>query len=257
MEEKIEGWNPTCNRFVAFLDIIGFKDMVLRNSHLEVYNILKSFQPTIQKIEEHAKSFLDGKAIIINEEGKEDKSPIVRSVLFSDSIILISNGDSLLSASYMFLHVGQILYDALIKRIPMKGAIAYGEQTADFEKSLHFGRPLVDAFELQDELQLYGVVLHHTVENYLIKSQNLERSENNYLSKYPVFRYPVPMKKAKITHHVIDWLVFCKDNIEPIELVHELYNNVSGTPRMYVDNTLEFVRWLIDRRIERYQQKKA
>jgi hypothetical protein len=32
--------------------------------------------------------------------------------------------------------------------------------TLDYEKSIFFGQPLVDAFLLQDELKFYGIVVH-------------------------------------------------------------------------------------------------
>jgi len=33
-------WNLTDKRFVCFLDIMGFKDLVMRNSHDEIYKML-------------------------------------------------------------------------------------------------------------------------------------------------------------------------------------------------------------------------
>ena len=92
---------------------------------------------------------------------------VIRTVFFSDSILLISSDDSADSATQLIYHVANMLRNALIAGIPLKGAIAHGEQTADFDKSLHFGQPLIDAHKLQDELYLYGVVLHHSAEQHI------------------------------------------------------------------------------------------
>ncbi|MBM3157368.1 MAG: hypothetical protein FJ004_08815 [Chloroflexi bacterium] len=121
----------------------------------------------------------------------------------------------------------------------MKGAIAYGEQTADFDTSLHFGRPLVDAYKLQNELLLYTVVLHHTMEQYLIEKAIMQKLEGN-----DIFKYPTPLKEGKITHYVVDWSPFVDANDDLKSALSQLYGSVSGSPRRYVDNTIEFVRWL-------------
>ena len=39
--EPYAKWEVTTNRFVAFLDILNFDQMVVRNTHQETYNILK------------------------------------------------------------------------------------------------------------------------------------------------------------------------------------------------------------------------
>ena len=38
--KKIDIWIPQCNRFVAFIDILGFKDRVMRSSISEVSELL-------------------------------------------------------------------------------------------------------------------------------------------------------------------------------------------------------------------------
>lgn len=249
MEKEMSAWNTTCKRFVAFLDIMGFKDMVFRNNHQEVYELLKSFQPTIGEIEEHARQILSGK-LALNIEGTSRHRSIIRPILFSDSIILISNDDSLLSAFYLLNRARWLLYQAIVKGIPLKGAIAYGEQTADFDKSLHFGRPLIDAFELQNDLLLYGVILHHTMEKSLI-----EIDKNEVIRTALLHNCHVDMKNGKITHYILDWIPFCAEKENPINLVSEMYKSVSGTPRIYVDNTLKYVRKVTKQKAELKQKK--
>jgi hypothetical protein len=252
MAKEVIKWNPTCKRFVAFIDIMGFREMVLRRSHKEVRTLLESFQPTIGEIEEHAKKVLSASRQKARKTNRE--KTVVRVVSFSDSIILVSSDDSEDSAFDIFFEVEWILREAIIKGIPMKGVISYGEQTANFEKSLHFGRPLIDAFELQNELLLYGVILHHTMEKHLIGSDNLEVFKN-----FDIFKYSVPMKSGKIIHYILDWTwkPEHENDMDLIDVVSQLYQNVSGNARLYVDNTLEFVRWLAARKLELKEKKEA
>lgn len=225
MVKEYTKWKNTCKRFVAFLDIMGFKELVLRNSHEDVYKTLKSFRDSIDEVEQSA---------ITNEKNT------VKVIIFSDSIILVSVDDLAESANDMLFHVSAVFFKAFEQGIPMKGAIAYGEQTADFDNSLHFGGPLIDAYELQDELLLYGVVLHHTMEKRLIELEMIENCKGA-----DIFKYPVPMKSGEINHYLVSWDWFEKKE-EAVKTVSAFYNNVSGNPRKYIDNTLDFTNWLFD-----------
>jgi len=242
MAKKIKKWNPTCKRFVAFLDIMGFRDMVFRESHTYVKKILTSFYPAVEAIEW---------AYGIKVKDRKVKTN-TKPIIFSDSIILVSRDNSVDSIFDIIVDVGWVISNAVIEKIPMKGAIAYGEQTADFKKSLHFGRPLIDAYELQDELLFYGVVLHHTMEKQLIVKRVLEKYVNNLLVKYPV-----PMKSGKINHYALDWISDTLNEEKVIKALPEFSCLVSGSPRQYVDNTLDFVRWITEKKAELKQKKET
>ena len=236
MPKKKEQWNPTCERFVAFLDIMGFRDMVVGSTHQSVYQILKSFRPTIDPIEYAAKRTLARKGVKTSNGEIYYFKSIVRPIVFSDSIILITADDSEDGAYEMFFNIEWVIRNAIRQGIPIKGAIAHGKQTADFNKSLHFGKPLIYAYELQNELLLYGAVLHHSMEKRLVDIGKIQLFDS-----LDIYRYPVPMKSGKINHYIVDWI---GDSKNSCELVSNLYNSVSGKPRKYVDNTIEFLKWL-------------
>ncbi len=248
MEEETK-WNDTCDRFVAFLDIMGFKDRVFREEHEDVKKMLLSLRKPISTIEENVKNPLIQQ--VLKSQDKDDvitHPSIVYPVTFSDSIILISDDASDISAMFLFSYVSWILQVAFEKRIPMKGAIAYGEMTSDQGNSLYFGEPLIDAFELQKELKLYGVILHHTCQQRINKICSFDSKG--------VYKYLVPMKSGKITHYLVDWTPNFKDKNEPLNLVNDLYCIVSGKPRKYVDNTIEFLEWLEKEKNKPKEEKK-
>ena len=58
MIQKESAWKTTCNRFVAFIDIMGFRDLVYRNNHDEVYKMLYSFESDVDIIESIAQKRL-------------------------------------------------------------------------------------------------------------------------------------------------------------------------------------------------------
>lgn len=145
----------------------------------------------------------------------------------------------------MLICVERILNQAMLSGIPIKGAITYGKMTADLNRSFYFGKPLIDAYELQKELLLYGVVLHHTSEKRL----NVLRIKRTF-ETFLVLQSPVPMKSGNITHYLVNWTLHLKKGKDPLDYVTKLYLDVSGAPRLYVDNTIEFVRWIQARKLE-------
>lgn len=73
-------------------------------------------------------------------------------VQFSDSILISVNGidekkfNLLSKATICLMHV------AMSMQIPIKGVIAQGMFSYDKENELYFGKPLVDAYLLHEEL---------------------------------------------------------------------------------------------------------
>lgn len=106
----------------------------------------------------------------------------------------------------------------------------------DFAKSLHFGKPLIDAYLLQDELSFYGCILDSTSE--------AKMKELNLLNERGIVRYKTPLKTGKINHCVIDWVTIYEDQtfVNSESVIDEMYLTVCGKPRLYVDNTIDFIR---------------
>ncbi len=220
-------WLPTCKRFVAFLDIMGFKDRMLRYPHEKVLETLTSFRMAVRPL-----------GIAENLAASA-----VRPVFFSDSILLVSGDDSLESALRITLSAEWFVQEALDIQIPIKGAIAFGMQTANFEDSLHFGAPLIDAYELQNQVKLYGVVLHHTTEKRLADLRVLDPDKYRSISPN-VVEYPVPLKEGKVNHYILRFFTHSVASGSLESSLLKLYGTVSGSPRSYVDNTLDLARWL-------------
>lgn len=231
-------WVTTCNRFVAFLDIMGFKDMVSRHSHQDVKKIMESFEPAIGHIR-------------LNLGTLPEHANAVRPVFFSDSILLVSNDGSGKAATLLSIFAENILAKAMSVGIPLKGAIAYGEQTADFDKSLHFGRPLIDAFLLQEQLLFYGIALHHTADKRLSDAILVKEPEFRLLEP-ELYKYATPLKTGIVTHTVLD---LARPNAyTPVEtMLANLYGTVSGEPRRSLDNTRAFAEWLAKEKLKSRQ----
>lgn len=219
----------TNNRFVAVLDIMGFKAIVENNPSSFVYEIMKKIYDEVMEVQKHFK---------------------LHVMIFSDSIFIITEDNSqecfedivIVACRFMrFMKVG----------VAINGAISYGEVTYDKERNIIFGKPINDAHLCQDDLFCYSVVL----------LESAVKKKDSYNSFFDFCRKPdvilndidVPIKRERDVEYkkytILNWCEFyCtnkpnapfEDQIEAIrnDFV-KLYDNAKGKERAltYIENT--------------------
>lgn len=197
-------------RLVAFLDIMGFKDMVARH-----------FTTIEGKLSDLA-TFIS--QIIRENEGYQ-------YLIFSDSIIIYVSANRENSFTELLEKVGKVIEKSISLGLPIKGAIAKGECTVCMGiKPFFFGQPIIDAYSLEESVVLYGVVLHNTVE---------ELVEKELVKSKLVFDYKVPLKGGASKHYILNWFAAnMKTNKENLKAIRR---TVSDSPRRYIDNTLDSI----------------
>lgn len=221
----------TTERFIAYFDIMGFKDLIYRSDHSVVSNLMNAVSDTVSTIR-----YREDESLKKDARGKKkdfDKG-IVLPTLFSDSVLFISRSNTIFDARKVAYAASFFLYHMFSACVPVKGALAYGMFTADFKASKFFGRPLVDAYLLTEETYFYGAVLHHSFEKYMHDNKYEELPGTILIHK------PVHMKSGLVTHSFIDWRVHLKirKEMEQSEsMIEQFYRSVSGSTRQYVDNT--------------------
>jgi hypothetical protein len=218
-----DDWQQKAHRFVAFFDIMGFKDLVQRKGHSEIIDILYKLS--------HARNRLESGNNFIPKSGKT-KFGETRSFTFSDSIIFFSKAGEIEDINKITVDCLFLLRAAFQNQIPIKGAVSFGEITLDKSNSIYFGQPIIDAFQLHEELLLYSVIADHSFE------KQAEKLKADVLEKQFEF-YETPLKSGKSNHNILKPVPQHKEEI--ISNVNKLYRSVSGKPRQYIDNTLEFL----------------
>ena len=214
----LKDYKETAKRFVAFLDIMGFKDRVARTPHKELLDQLSDF---ITKVSRYI--------------GQYDKNEI-KLAQFSDSIVLFSNDDSRESLRIIANATREIMRTALSQDvpIPLKGAIALGEITCDFSKQLFFGQALIDAFLLEENTNYYGVLVHNSAEQAVI----------DFADPTAFKDIEAPLKGGNISHYELSWYIdplsdFKLDDVK--SALRKIRLTVSDYPRKYIDNTLNVI----------------
>jgi hypothetical protein len=217
-------WETTNERFVAFFDILGFKELVQRNSHNDIFT----------KLTEISKLISDLNPKITDKNFVNDGIKPIEVFTFSDSIVVFSKNNSE-ETFKIFLQTANWFFSQIIeKQIPVKGSIAYGKISIDSEKQIFFGQPLIDAFLLQEDVDYLGVVSHHSIDGFIQEHDLLEQIKDY------VFEIQTPLKSGKITHLNLRYFPFLVyDNVDRMnDYLQKFKISMSGKPRKYLENTI-------------------
>jgi hypothetical protein len=221
MTEKKDEWLTTTERFVGFIDIMGFKDMVARNTHDDIYKMMKTID---EKIKFNA-----------NISWGENQAKLIKTSTYSDSITIYSKDASPESLHKFNCTISSLTEDLFAESIPHKGAYSFGIMSLDTDRSIFFGQPLIDAYLLQDELSFYGVIGHASAD---------EAIEGNIKKPPFISRYLCPLKNGNSLQQTIPpmaFLVSKKEAIERadkiLEIIDKMRFKTSGHLRKYIDNT--------------------
>jgi hypothetical protein len=84
------------------------------------------------------------------------------SAWFSDTFLFYSSDDSRSSFCAVAEASRRFFDELLVSRIPLRGALAFGDFYADKANSLFLGKALVDAHEYGERFDWLGFVLHRT-----------------------------------------------------------------------------------------------
>jgi len=217
---------------VLFLDIMGFKEKVLRTPHMELEKELRAFKSKHKKL----------KPLM--------KRGSIELIQFSDSIIAVAHKADMFTLNRMVKIASILMHTGLESHFAMKGAIAMGAVTFDAENQLFFGQAIVDAYLMEEELKMYGVVFHHTAEA-LVKRSIAESAYPNGMGHriyYPIQKCQIPLKTCVCEHYCVVWHKISRQldegdiTDEVKEWLEEINLTVSGAPRVYVDNTLAVIK---------------
>lgn len=210
-------WSESSDRLLLYADIMGFKNRVLSLEH--------------DKLKEQ---FIDFRTQWQTKMSPLKMQDYLRFVQFSDSILIVVNGTDEKMFNLLTKAAVCLIHSALEHRFPIKGVISQGKFTFDAERELYFGKPLVDAALLHDEIKYYGIVVHHTAE-HTVKTLT---SKSN-----PYFKTPIALEGGETSHFHLAWNLlnqsYQSDDITSKcnEWLNSIEEMVSGRPRIYVDKT--------------------
>lgn len=156
-------------RFIAMLDILGFKNLLERTGIREIHQLMADLFISARK-----GSARDFTATI---SGTTYRRPLVRLnyFIFSDTILVwkdfedaLENQEQIEGRCEPFMEfnhgISMIMENALLRRIPLRGGIAFGKTIIiidrDGRNNEIIGQPIVDAYLVGEAQDWVGVAFH-------------------------------------------------------------------------------------------------
>ena len=210
------------NRFVAMLDIMGFKKIVENEATSEVAAIFRQIYDRIKE-----KRYTDNLHI----------------THFSDTILIVSKNDSVESFEGVVNTAASFENMMIANGYAINGCISHGGVTTESGNS--FGEPLANAHIQQEELFFYGITLDEKAEK---KYEELARQHVLFSNGYGPFSTPdmivwmkVPTKKTGWTDkYIVNWM-----DVFSMEI------NASNKPLTY-DEQIPIIRKYMENLYEKY-----
>lgn len=168
--------NVTCgNCYVAYFDILGFKNMLLNfkeqhGGHLDVF-VKVYYHDVIKAIEKIGRYNPD----------------YVTITWFSDSFILFSHDDTLKSFVAIDQAARHFFWKIVCMGIPLQGALGFGEFYGDQNRSIYLGQALIDAYNYAETQDWIGFIITPSTVKELDDSKNVP-SRVNYFEHDVIFK---------------------------------------------------------------------
>ena len=125
--------------------------------------------------------------------------------------------------------------------IPIKGAFAHGEISIDDTKQIYFGQALIDSYQLQEDVDYFGVVADCSIDKY-IEDNNVDDIDSF------IFEAKTPLKSGKISHLNLRYFPFIvyNENQKMYDFFTKFKYSASGKPRKYLENSVDFYNFYLE-----------
>jgi len=192
--------------FVGFFDVLGFKNLVEKNSHnelIEIYNL------TFSEIFESYEQYFQPIFYQITPELEKDCLDI-KIFIISDSIILIQSKITETGLLAIISTCQFLLSMAMANGIPLRGALSYGSVSVintGYGTSI-VGKGLTNAFNIEKRQMWSGGIIDRICFNEIPKANDLSlvTSLLNAETNLRIVEYDVPLKQELTSkEYVFDW----------------------------------------------------
>lgn len=233
--------------FVAFFDILGFKDLVSNNSHEELleiydfalYDTLKSMIPILKSIYG-----------IFSQLGTKEIDTL-EIYIISDSVIIVQKDTSTKGFLYLLAVSRIILSSAMGGGIPLRGGIAVDEVSViknEYGTTI-LGKGLTKAYEIENNQSWSGAIVCKECFKFLKEPDSKDLAERLVKAEGAILirKYNVPLKNGEKEEYVIDWtnydLIKSENDVIKAFSQHNKSTNLERT-QIIIENTVKFYKWM-------------
>lgn len=189
-------------RAVAFLDILGFKQLLQERP---ITDLAKDYEGAIQHaaaLNQRYKSESSTPTYLPNHKAGE---PWCFRQIFSDSIILVALDDSEESCLKLLFYTRLLFIFMLAQKLPVRGAIAAGKLYHNPGTAVTLGDALTDAYLMEQQQEWAGVCIADSVWDVYANLLSAARDPKDAMFYY-FLEYPVPWKDVALqAHRILNW----------------------------------------------------
>lgn len=222
-------------RAVAFLDILGFKNML---GDMPLSELAQKYEGIISNINLFNKPFSRGDELSLFTDHSENQRWCIVNV-FSDSIILVSEDETEESCLKLLIYTWRLLQLTIASDMPVRGGISYGDFYINEKLNVFLGEALTNAYTLEGRQEWVGVAIDSKL------SDTFPKIFNNKLYSSLLFPvYPVPLKgNTSKNLNVLNWRLNLVAK-QGTRLLFKESNELSAKKK--IENTLQFAKTIID-----------
>lgn len=190
------------DRLIAFLDVLGFSNLLTSHPLSEVHIKYSSFI-------DQAKT----KTFFKTEGDNSGRTNFAFAQFLSDSLVLVSNPiddvyhvNSFIAAVHFLLEIG------FMNNLPLRGAIGRGNFLVDDERNIFLSERFPELVKLEANQEWTGCVIADSAESIVLESIFGKCTRNDFLEHQlrnnPVHLYEIPTKKIPLKLLAINFLFF-------------------------------------------------
>jgi hypothetical protein len=240
--------------YVAFLDILGFKEMVKNNNINQLFDIYKDFLLRMDNLIGNFNSLFTS---------NDFRKTTVNSLFVSDNVILWTEDFSQISLTKLASIVSGLINYSFLKGIPIRGSITTGEIAAGstFRNQTIVGRGLVKSYELERIQDWAGCAIsQECLDRFNSLSSEPDGKKQDFLFDLNlIVNYSVPTKSqmTKIMN-AVNWLFLTGEDAISEDLILDSFYKFNKTPNGWctkrtlqkkINNTLKFYNYINNRTI--------
>lgn len=253
------------HKYIAFLDILGFSEIVNNNSQEEMAYLMSILVRDIQMgltSEDVGRT----KTKLYSYGFAPDLTEVsTNSILLSDTLVFWSNNDSV-ESFYALVKLVYVLMntEAYYFHIALRGAITFGElgflgmqldlPLAELNLSSVYGKAIVEAYQYEKNQEWMGcIVTQKAIDSFMSQKPN-DALKADVFTKY-LIEYEVPFKAPggiiREKNHVIKWARtwdadrFAED-IKKCFIEHQKLDKIPSNSSVQAkfNNTIEFTKYV-------------
>jgi len=209
----------TRKRYVAFLDILGFKSILKNVGSADSLGVQMS-----ELLQASILSALTGKTANVDINQNLDVRTDIRVYQFSDAIILYTEEDKDESLYKVIVVLNLLFAQSILRGLPLRGALTFGDLYVN--GSIIVGEPMVKASELEGRQEWSGLIVDCKINSSLLSKLKDERLVTNW--DVALKKLDDKQKIELERRLVLNWPQYCGIRVSSLEEFEESMARFSG-----------------------------